>query len=338
MKHSKLSGTPNQKQLAKYLGVSQMTISRVLNNRVGVGAGLKRKIQAKIQALGYIHNRQAAGLRGRCSNVIGLVIPDVSNSFFPAITASIERCASAHGYRVILAHSHESYQQEASKIALWREFRVDGFIIAPAGTQNQIGTYLKLRADGLPFVFIDRLKQGLSCDYVVSDTKTGAFELGRYLISKGYRHWGYIRGPRGISSSQEHEQGLRRSIAKMGQARLTVTVVSGGFDESDGYRGAAKFPAGARPDVIVAINDSVATGAYRYLQEQGIAVPSDVALAGFSNLAWTHLLEVPLTTVSEPTDEIGCRAFDLLLRRIAAPGADYITTRLPVHLLIRAST
>lgn len=337
MKRKPITNGPNQKQLAQSLGVSQMTISRVINNRAGVRSKLRRIILSKIRARGYVRDRWAAGLRGKANHVIGLVIPDVSNSFFPDITAGIERRASAQGYRVILAHSHESYEREAGEIALLREYRVEGFIIAPAGGPRDIATYRCLQKAGIPFVFIDRYKKAVACDCVVTDFETGACDLGRYLRRQGYRRWGYIQGPEGVTSSDEHARGLRRSLAEAGKSRIRADTVGKGFEEEDGYRGAAELLLMGKPDLIVASNDSVAIGAYRYLKEKGLRVPDDVALAGFSNLMLTDLLAVPLTTVAEQTVEMGCRAFDLLARRIAKPNAKIVAERLPPRLIMRAS-
>lgn len=327
----------NQEQLAGRLGVSQMTISRVMNNREGVGSALRERIFNKAQALGYVHDKIAMGLRGNSIRIIGLIIPDVNNSFFPQITTAIERRASEEGYRIFLAHSHESYDQENHVINLLRGFRVDGFIIAPSGTENQVGNYAILQKLKIPFVFIDRYKRKIKASAVVTDIENGSLQLGRYLIHKGYKKWGYLEGPKGISDSKEHKRGIRKSLRGMTSKGHQLVSITAGFDEEDGYRAVQELLNKFDPDVIIGVNDPVAIGAYRYLKQKRIRVPQDIALAGFSDLKTTDLLEVPLTTVREFTAEIGKKAFDLLLKKIREHKSGYQTLRLKPELVIRNS-
>ena len=327
----------NQEQLAGKMGVSQMTISRVMNNRAGVGRALRERIFGEAQALGYVHDKIAMGLRGNSIRIIGLIIPDVNNSFFPQITAAIERRASKEGYQIFLAHSHESYDRENHIINLLRGFRVDGFVIAPSGTEQQVGNYAILQKLKIPFIFIDRYKRKIKASAVVTDIENGSRQLGRYLIHKGYRKWGYLEGPQGISSSREHKQGLIKSLRGITSKGRQLVCVTAGFDEEDGCRAAQELLNKFDPDVIIGVNDPVAIGAYRHLKHKRIRVPQDIALAGFSDLKMTSLLEVPLTTVREQATEIGEMAFDLLLKRIHGQNSKCQIKRLKPELVIRNS-
>lgn len=327
----------NQKQLAGKLNVSQMTISRVMNNREGVGRALRERIFSEAQASDYIHDKIAMGLRGNSIRIIGLIIPDVNNSFFPQITTAIERRASKEGYQIFLAHSHESYNQENHAINLLRGFRVDGFIIAPSGAENQVGNYAILQKLKTPFVFIDRYKRKIKASAVVTDTANGSLQLGRYLIHKGYRKWGYLAGPEGISSSRDHKQGLIKSLREITSRGCQLVSVTAGFDEEDGCRAVQELLNKFDPDVIIGVNDPVAIGAYRYLKRKRIRIPQDIALAGFSDLKMTDLLEVPLTTVREKVAEIGEMAFDLLLKRIRGQNSKCQICRLKPALVVRNS-
>ncbi|MFA6175182.1 MAG: LacI family DNA-binding transcriptional regulator [Phycisphaerae bacterium] len=327
----------NQKRIAQQLGVSQMTISRVLNNQPGVGKKLKAKIQNAIKKYGYIPDYVASGLRSKSTRAIGLIIPDVSSSFFPEITKEIEKKAKVSGYSVILAHSYESYGAECEAINLLRGFRVRGFIIAPAGGQNDIDIYERLQKAGIPFVFIDRIKTRIGCSYVITDTQSGAASIGRYLAQKGYRKWGYLRGPHGISSSDEHYAGIRKSLKECGLGNDTIMSVKAGFDEYDGYNAAQKLLEKKKPDVIIAVNDPVAIGVYRFLKEKKIRVPHDIALVGFSDLKGSDIIEIPLTTVHEQTMRIGQEAFNVLLGMMNGNG-ETRKVRLETELVIRSST
>jgi LacI family transcriptional regulator len=332
-----LSQKPTQRQLAELMGVSQMTVSRVLNNSEGVSAKLRKRILRKIEKHGYLRNRIASGLRGKSTRTIGLIVPDISSSFFPEIAASIERGASEKGYHVILAQNYESTERESREIKLLQSFYVDGMIIAPAGGQTEIEAYKQLQKLRMPFVFIDRFKEKIKSNYVVTDIKTGAFTLGRYLLKKGYQRWGYLRGPKGVSSSDEHYSGLCESLKEAGKKRNHITPVPAGFGEAAGFEAVGALLDTAKPDVIIASNDSVAMGAYRYLKKHKVRVPKDVGLVGFSDLKTTDILEVPLTTVKEPTAQIGRKALDILMDQIADPKQPVRTERLAPKLIIRKS-
>ena len=326
-----------QKELAKILGISQMTISRALNNQPGVSKKLRQKILSTINKYGYVPDYFASGLRKKSADVIGLIVPDVSDSFFPEITKAIENYAKRHGFSIILSHSRESYKQECVEINLLRGFRVGGFIIAPAGNQKQFDVYQELQKLRIPFVFIDRMKEKIDCSYVVTDTETGSLQLGRYLLKKGYKKWGYLRGPRGIFSSESHYKGLYQSLKESRHNTNSVVSVTAGFKEEDGYLSVQKLMSKTRPDVIIAINDSVAVGAYRFLKENGIRVPKDVALAGFSDLKFMDILEVPLTTVRENIAEIGQKAIEILLSEISHPEKTLQKVLVEPELVIRES-
>jgi LacI family transcriptional regulator len=338
MNHRASKTSVTQTELARRLGVSQMTVSRVLNNHPGVKDKTQDRIRRAIKQHGYIPDQIASGLRRKNTRVIGLVIPDVSDSFFPLITKSIEVKAKEHGFSTLLSHSRESYDLECAEINLLRGFRVSGLIIAPSGDQGNVEIYRELQRNQVPFVFIDRLKQDISCSSVVTDVRQGALEIGRYLLKKGFRKWGYLQGPKGVFSSEGHEQGLLASLREPGGKTASLVAVRAGFRNEDGYAAAAQLLNKHKPDVIVAMNDLVAVGAYRYLKENHIKVPEEVALVGFSDLTNMDILEVPLTTVRESTAEIGEHAIDILLQEIDEPNKRKRQLLLKPQLIVRQTT
>lgn len=336
-KHIVRKKAVTQKDLARQLGVSQMTISRVRNGVPGVSKKLRETIQSAMQRHDYVRDRVAARLRGAPGKVIGLVIPDIHCSFFPDLVSGIQRAADGEGYVLLLAYSRETYEDEVREIDKLREFQVDGMIIAPSGSARQADVYRRLLSSGPPFVFMDRRKPGVACSSVVSDTRGGAKKLGEYLAQRGYRRWGYLSGPRGISSSIEHAEGLRAAFAAAGLAAGDFKAVEAGFYEDGGYEATQRLLACFKPDVIVGVTDAAALGAFRLLRERGLSVPGDIALAGFSNFHDSDLLAVPLTTVREHTEDMGPRAFALLSQHLKNPDARPARVRLPTELVIRAS-
>ncbi len=327
----------DQTELARRLGVSQMTVSRVLNDYPAVSVQMRKRVRAAMKKYNYVPDRIASGLRSRTTNVIGLVIPDVTDSFFPEITRSIEKEARKHGFSIILSHSDELYDLECEELRLLRGFRVRGYIIAPSGNQNDIDIYQDLQTEKAPFVFIDRMKKKISSSYVLTDFKRGTQEIGAYLAGKGYRKWGYLKGPKGVFSSDQHEKGLQAALKEKAASKCSMVSVRAGFREEGGYEATGKLLRKARPDVIVAVNDLVAIGSYRYLKEHGMNVPRDIALVGFSDLRLVDILEVPLTTVREPTAEIGKRAVEILLREMNDPACAKEGVVLKPQLIVRQS-
>ncbi|MFA5089245.1 MAG: LacI family DNA-binding transcriptional regulator [Candidatus Omnitrophota bacterium] len=328
---------PTQNELARNLRVSQMTISRVLNNQPGVGSKLKEKIFQKMERLGYIPNSIARGLLKKSTRIIGLIIPDITNSFFPEMTKSIEYEAKKKGYHVVLSHSDELYSREKEEINLLLGLRVEGLIIAPTGKQQEIDIYQKLKRLKIPFVFIDRTKKAINCNFVITDTRKGAYTLGRYLVEKGYRKWGYLRGPEGISSGEEHFEGLKKSLKEAGFPLNSIVSVQAGFFEEGGYRACQELLRKIKPDVIIGVNDPVAIGAYHFLKEKGIKIPENVALVGFSDIKPVDILESPLTTVREFPLTVGKRAVEVLFDEINEPGHKNLQEKVEPQLIIRKS-
>ncbi len=338
MSNKRNARIPTQKELAKRLGVSQMTISRALNNQPGVGPELKRKILKEINRYDYTPNSIARVLVGKRSQVIGLVIPDIASSFFPEITKRIETELNKKGYKVIIAHTQESYPKEAGEIETLISLRVEGFIIAPAGGENEVDIYHKLTRLNIPFVFIDRFKKTVRCSCVITDTKEGAKILGGYLREKGYRRWGYLQGPKGISTSEEHYLGLVESVKEgKSSSEVVITPVRAGFSEEEGYRAAQELLARTEPEVIIGVNDPVAIGALRCLKEKGIKVPQEIAIAGFSDVKLVDLIVPPLTTVREFPETIGKTAVELLLQEIESKYSEKVCRRIRPELVVRES-
>jgi LacI family transcriptional regulator len=326
-----------QTELARFLGVSQMTISRVVHSRYGVSEEMRRKVLKAMEKQDYVPDFIAAGLRSKSTNVIGLVIPDISDRFFPEITKRIQAEAARAQCSIILTHSDNSYALECHEINMLRGFRVKGLIIAPSGGQKDTGIYRSLRRHNIPFVFIDRIKVGVPCSSVATDSRRGALLIGRYLIGKKYKNWGYLKGPGSVYSGDQHAKGLKESLAEKGGELCSVVSVRAGFQEKDGYAAVQKLLKITHPDVIIGVNDLVALGAYRYLRQNGIKVPDQVGLVGFSDLSGVDLLEAPLTTVHEPTDEIGKIAMGILLQEIADPKAQKQNVLLEPKLVVRQS-
>ena len=218
-----------------------------------------------------------------------------------------------------------------------RQYNVTGLIVAPVGSQQDIDSYQNLRNDGVPFVFVCSIKEKASASAVLTDAGLGAHRLARYLLDREYREWAYLTGRPGDSQSEAHSAGLRSVWNESGRSWQAMPREVAGSSEDDGYRAAQKLLAKSKPNVIIAANDTVAVGAYRYLKEIGIKVPEEVALVGFGDLKNMDILEVPLTTVRENLTMIGEKAFELLLDEATQPGRPPTTVFVEPELVVRQS-
>lgn len=308
-----------QHEIAKALGVSQMMVSRALNNKPGVEEKKREEILEFAEKFGYRPNRLARSLITKKSNIVGLIIPSVTYSFFPEITNSIEKFARARGYRIILCHTNEHYEQEEEDIGLLREMRVDGLIITPASDRRDTALYRTLQKEEFPIVLIDRYFEDFNCNCVVTNNFNGAYQMVQHLLRTGYRQIAHIQGPPDASSSREIFKGYQKALLEHSIAYDPEIVIQGGFEEQDGYKAAKRLLELRREKKISAIfcvSDPVAIGAFSCLKEHGVRVPDDIALAGFSDIKGAAMLAVPLTTVREQTHELGKQAVQMLIDEI----------------------
>lgn len=327
-----------QKELARDLKISRTSISRALNDLPGVSAELKAEIITEAKKKGYVHNNIARSLAVGKTNMLGLIIPCVTHSFFSEITRSIESVAKKRGYHVVLFHTDESYEQEKEGINLLRQLRVGGFIIAPAFDQKDISIYKDLKNNKIPFVLIDRYLKSFECNYVVTDSAVGAREIVTHLIKLGHKKIGHISGPLQASFAQDVLAGYRQVLNENNIPFREEWVKTGGFENEDGYRCMKEFlEMEDKPAAIFAVNDPVAIGAFHAIKEAGLKVPDDIALVGFSDIESASLLEVPLTTVKEPTEDIGKIATEILIDEIEEGIKEARGVMLKPKLVVRES-
>jgi len=324
-----------QKELAKKFKISQMTISRALNDRPGVSQELKERILAYVEKYGFSTNRIAGSLVSGRTKIIGLVVPSMSYSFFPEITNCIEEICRERGYYTVLCHTGENYDRTAKEIRLLMGLRIAGLIIAPPANSNKINIYRELDKKHIPYVFIDRYLLGLKNSFVVSDSKKGSYEAVKYLISLGHRDILFIKGPPKATSAKDIYSGYVKAIKEY---KLKEITLPSGFEEKDGYMAIKKMAdSGLKPTAIMAVNDLVAIGALEALNELKINVPDDISLVGFSDLSIASKLSVPLTTVREDTQAMGEKAAEILFRMIDKKEKIVERIKLETKLIIRKS-
>ncbi|MCC6397485.1 MAG: LacI family DNA-binding transcriptional regulator [Bacteroidetes bacterium] len=297
-----------------------MTVSRVLNRRPNVDDETRALVLKTAKRLGYRPNQIAQSLAMNKTFTIGVVVPEISHSFFPEAIRGIEEVTYNAGYHLILMHSAETAKRERDAIQTLESKRVDGILLSAAQDVHDDQAYRQLMDMGVPLVFFDRCVRGIGASCVSIDDDESARVLTRHVLAHGYQRIGHLAGPQHLSIGRERLAGFRSALEENGTHCDETLIVESGFHESDGYAATMKLldlPEDRRPRAIIAINDPAAYGAIKAVLDRGLSVPGDVAVVGFSDDIRAPLMPVPLTTMRQPAYELGKAAAERLLATIA---------------------
>ncbi|HJU49426.1 MAG TPA: substrate-binding domain-containing protein, partial [Pseudogulbenkiania sp.] len=271
-------------------------------------------------------------LRSQHTQTVGLIVSDIRNPFFTAVSRAVEDAAYQAGMRVILCNTDESPDKEAMYLRLMEEERVSGVIFSP--TRD---TARRLRPDAydFPVVMIDRAGPAGQADAVVLDNRLAAAQLVEHLLAQGYRHIGGLFGNTSSTGAERHA-GFEAALAAhglAGEGRFIAPTAEAA--EAAVMQWLAEE---RRPDALIASNGLLLLGALRALQRAGLSSPHDLALAGFDNEVWTGLVGNGLTVIEQPVYEIGRTAMEMLLSRLDDPALSIRSVVLAGRLLVRGST
>jgi DNA-binding LacI/PurR family transcriptional regulator len=304
--------------VARQAGVSTATVSRVLSGKPYVSAAVRQRVLDAIGDLNYHPSRVARSLRVQRSSIIGLIISDIQNPFFTSVVRAVEDVAQQRGYSVILCNSDEDVEKELTYIELMLAEQVSGMIVSPTASSNAV--YRRLVESHIPVVAIDRRVEGVPMDMVVGDNVKAACAVVSHLIENGYRRIGAVLGTPDASTGAERYQGYVEALAAHELPSLPELVRSGPPRSQNGYElTVALLAQTPPPDAIFTGNNLLTIGALRAIYERGLRIPDDIAVAGFDEMDWMFLVKPALTVVMQPTYEMGQRAAELLLERIANP-------------------
>lgn len=325
------------KDVASYAGVSVTTVSNVVRDWPYVADETRRKVQNAIAHLGYSPHPIAQGLRTGQTQVIGFIVPDLSNPYFASMVSVAEDVAQEHGYSVLVFNSHEDEMREAESIRRAARRWVDGLLIAHIATANYKPNFL---ADvGIPVVLIDRLLDGDASPSCTLDNFHAAQLATRYLCELGHERIAHLAGPRGARPARDRLKGYQQTIQQFGLTYERVVFHEGTWGCQEGYwamRELLNDP--VRPTAVFASNDRMAIGAARAIQEAGLSVPSDISLVGVDDIEVSQYMNPALTTVKQPLEKMARAGIDLLLKLIHAEIPEQMHLVLEPTLLIRQST
>ncbi|EIT68305.1 MAG: LacI family DNA-binding transcriptional regulator [Hydrocarboniphaga sp.] len=319
------------KDVAKAAGVSPATVSRALG-KGPVSEELRAQVEAAVRATGYRPNLAARRLRSQDSGTIGLVVADIRNPFFTAVSRAVEDSAYRAGMRVILCNTGEDPEREALYLRHMQSERITGLIFAP--TRSTLDQLSKKALD-FPVVFIDRCGPGGLHDAVVLDNREAMGELVAHLVERGYRRIGGLFGNSSSTGAQRRD-GYLEAMARFGlkpEFRLVAPSAEAAQAEAQAW-----LAADERPEALVVSNSLLLIGVLRAARARGLAIPGDLALAGFDNESWTELVEPGITVIEQPVEEIGRAAMNLLFERLKTPGLPVRKVVLSGRCVLRGST
>ncbi|MEM6764023.1 MAG: LacI family DNA-binding transcriptional regulator [Bacteroidota bacterium] len=304
--------------IAKKLNISTATVSRALKNYPDISDETKRRVLALANELNYRPNSIAAGLRKRESKIIGVIIPEIVNHFFSSVIKGIMEVAYDGDYRVMLCQSDESFDKEVTDANALFASRVDGLLVSLGHETKTYEHFLQFQESGIPLVFFDKVADQLKTSQVIVDDYEGAFQAVSHLISEGCSSIAHFAGPLVASTSRKRLNGYKDALAHHGiSLREEWVIPCEDITLEEGSAFVNRFhKANNMPEGIFAITDSVAIGAIDGLKKLGYQVPSQVAVAGFSDWKISSVINPSLTSVSQPSFEMGTLAAKILLEEI----------------------
>jgi len=268
-----------------------------------------------VKKLGYRPNNVARSMVKGKTNVIALVIPDVRNQFFTSVARGVEDVASKYDYGVMLCNTDEDPAKQQKYIDVFRSRIVDGFIIAVASERDR--HLRKIDRQVLPFVFIDRVCEGVPGDAIVVDNRDGAHKAVTHLLQLGHRRIGLITGKRDTLTGRERLRGYLEAFKDYGLEPDEELIKDGGFTIEGGYEAAkALLSVKSRPTAVFISNNAMTIGCLKALAEARIRIPNQMAVVGFDDSEWAEFFTPPLTVVRQPTYTMGTLAGEILFQRI----------------------
>lgn len=312
--------TVKLKDLAMDLGVSVSTVSRAISNSGRVSRETRERILCAVREANYTPNDVARSLRKQNAMSIGIIVTDITNSFFASVIKGAQSYGRDKGYSILLSNSDENELFEAEAMQLMLEKQVSGLILASVG--NNAGKIRQFRSVGIPIVFIDNIpsSQG-QYDTVTTDNRNAARLLAGMMIRKGYRNIGMITGPLNQSSGRQRYEGFLAAMTEHGLPVRPEWVREGDFKMESGIRCMEDILGLSEcPRAVLISNNYMAYGAVRAVKAEGKTIPKDIAVAAFDTDDVTALVSPAIATMNQAAEEIGEKAAEVLISRMSAAG------------------
>lgn len=308
------------KTIADKLGVSYATVSRALNDHPDVNDDTKQKVIEKANEMGYQPNAIARGLVNKETKTIGLVIPDITNPFFPQVARGVEEAAATADYNIFLCNTNWNADREEHYVNALMQKQIDGLIMTPSS--EELSYLSKLLSPGLETVFISSFIPLNNFTSIIVDNVKGTEKAMDYLINKGHTNIAFVGAGEERFANQERLKGYKNSLRKhdIKIRDKNITSVKYSYDRRSGYNLMNQiidsFSKKNLPTAVICYNDLLALGIIQALQERNFKIPEDMAVIGFDDISFSSLPEVQLTTISQPKYEMGKIALETLVEKV----------------------
>lgn len=333
--------------VARACAVSIQTVSAVVNDRPGISDETRLRVRAAMAALDYQPNQQARTLRGYKNPMVGVIIPSITNPYFPELVRGIEDVARQSGHGLFLCNDDYDDAKAREYFSFIRANNASGLIASPGLVARSVDGEIERQIHAfarrnVPVVFFGEQRPELPVTSIVVDARQATLDAARHLLELGHRRIGMIAPPVGLHVARERVRDVTEAFAALGHPLDPEQIVPGGFDIEAGRSGAEAFMAQPQmPTAILASNDLAAMGAIAALQERGLLVPRDVSVLGFDDIPFAKVFQPSITTVAQPIYELGAAAMSAILdpetgdNQTGMPGR---SIWLKAELVVRQST
>ncbi len=302
--------------VAKKARVSVMTVSRVMNKPEKVSEKTIEKVKKVMEELGYQPSQVARSLVKRRTNTLGIVMPDIKNTFFNSWFRSVEEYARRFGYMTLLCNTDENAEDEIKLVRTFQAHRVDGVLIVPH-SEDSVRYLLKAKVNT---VLVDRVYDGIDIDFVTTDHYEGAARLTEYLITSGHRKIGVLRGPGILFPDVERYRGFSEAMRNNGVEIDERYVCNCEFQEDKAFETVTRLLQSADPPTaLFSFNSLMTIGAIKAIDSIHMKIPADVSLVGYDEIPGNDIFTPSITHVRQPIEELGRNATMILIGRIENP-------------------
>lgn len=309
------------KEVAKEAGVSIATVSMILNNKdKNITEATRAKVLEAVKKYNYIPNAMAGSLVTQRTHIVGLILPDITNPFFPGIARGAEDKANESGYSLIFCNTDDKLEVEEKYVESLTKKMADGIIIAHSSNSVKMSEILERCK--VPIILIDRdFNSDSILGKVLVDNLEGSYNAVMYMLNKGYKKIAYLSGSLKTRTAQDRLTGYKNALSDSGFKYDENLVKFGEYRIEWGRRGVNELLSGNENfDAIFCGNDLIAIGAMKELREKGFSIPGDAGVMGFDDIYMASLLEPSLTTVRQPNYSMGYKAMELLLENLTGRG------------------
>lgn len=322
--------------VAKRAGVSTYTVSSVINRSAFVSPELTKRVLEAVRELNYTVNEVARSLQTRQTKTVGMLIPDISNPFYAQVVYAVEERLRSEGYALILGSTHDQTEQQAHYLKVFGAKQVDGLLMFPAPGDE--GDFEPLLAMKKPLVFVGRRPRHVDADVVYADNVKGTRLAVEHLLGKGHKRVAIVVGPLALTANEDRVAGWRAALKKRRLAAPDGFIGAGDWTMASALQITQvwlKSPQDERPTAVFAANFLMLTGVLKAIKAAGLRCPADVEVMSSDDYEWLDAFDPPISTVAQPSRQMGDEAAQLLLKRIKQPGRKTQSLALEPSLHVR---